>query len=55
MNAFFAYYFCFVHFFHRIYFLGLFEFDAPDFTESSLADDVLAIEVIPGDLLALEN
>ena len=55
MDTFLANDFGFVHFLHGIYFLGLFEFDAPDLPEAPLAHDVLAIEVVPRHFLALQD
>lgn len=42
-----------VHLLHRVDLLGFFELDAPYLAESALADHVLAIEVLPIDLLGV--
>ena len=44
-----------VHLLHGVYFLGLFEFHAPDLPEPALADYILAVEVVTGNFLALQN
>lgn len=55
MNALLANDFRLVHFFHRVNFLSFFEFHTPNFAESSLSYDVLAIEVISVYFLTLQN
>ena len=43
-----------VHFLHRVDLLVLLGPHAPDLAEAALADHVLAVEVLAGDLLAVE-
>lgn len=55
MDALFADNLGLVHFLHRVDFLGFFKLHAPDLAEAALADHVLAVEVVPVDLFALED
>lgn len=55
MNAFFSDDFCLMHFLHCVNSLRFFEFDAPDLSKSSLAYDILAVEVISIDFFAFQD
>ena len=55
MDTLFTNNFGFMHFFHSIYFLGLFEFHTPNLTEPSLTYYVLTIEMLPCNFFAFED